>query len=57
MMSKEISARFEITRTYYVTTYGNSEEECYDNLDHVKEEDYEFSDQQVELIETEYAGF
>ncbi len=56
-MSRELSARFEITRTYYVTTYGNSEEECFDNLDHVKEEDYEFSDQQVELIETDYAGF
>ncbi len=56
-MSKEISARFQITRTYYVTTYGYSEDECFDNLDHVKESDYEFSDEQVELIETDYASF
>jgi hypothetical protein len=56
-MSREIVAKFQVTRTYQVFAYGESEEECFDNLEYVKDDDYEFIDEQVELVETEYANF
>jgi hypothetical protein len=57
MMSKEIMATFQVTKTYRVTAYGQSEEHCYDNLDSIKDEEYELVDEQVELIDTQYASF
>lgn len=56
-MSKEIMATFQVTKTYRVTSYGYSEEDCYDNLESVKDDEYEFVDEQVELIDTQYASF
>jgi len=56
-MKREIMARFQVTRTYQVYAYGESEEECYDNLEYVKQDDYEFIDEQIELLDTDYASF
>jgi hypothetical protein len=56
-MPKELIARFQIKRTYYVSTFGYSEEECFDNLDNIKESDLELSDEEIELVETDYASF
>jgi hypothetical protein len=57
MMSKELMATFKVTKTYLVTAFGHSDDECYDNLEYVKEDEYEFVDEQVELIDTQYASF
>jgi hypothetical protein len=57
MMSKEIMATFQVTKTYRVTSYGYSEEDCYDNLEFVKDDEYELVDEQAELIDTQYASF
>lgn len=56
-MSKELMATFKVTKTYLVTAFGRSDDECYDNLEYVKEDEYEFVDEQVELIDTQYASF
>ena len=56
-MSKELMATFKVTKTYLVTAFGYSDDECYDNLEYVKEDEYEFVDEQVELIDTQYASF
>ncbi len=56
-MSKELMATFKVTKTYLVTAFGHSDDECYDNLDHVKETDYELVDEEVELVDTQYASF
>lgn len=53
-MPREIATTFEITRTYRVTAYGESEDECYDNIN---EKDYEFIDEQIEVVDTQYASF
>jgi hypothetical protein len=57
MMSKELMATFKVTKTYLVTSFGHSDDECYDNLDYVKEADYELVDEEVELVDTQYASF
>ncbi len=56
-MSKELMATFKVTKTYSVTAFGHSDDECYDNLDYVKAEDYELLDEEVELVDTQYASF
>lgn len=56
-MSKELMATFKVTKTYLVTAFGHSDDECYDNLEYVKESDYELVDEDVELVDTQYASF
>jgi hypothetical protein len=46
-----------ITRTYYVTVEAESEEEAWDVLEHTPDDKLEYCDEQVELIDTQYACF
>ena len=52
---REITARFMVTRTYYVTVLADSEEHAWDVLEHTPYENLDYCDEQVELLETDYA--
>lgn len=52
---RDITARFQVTRTYYVTVLAESEEHAWDVLEHTDYSKYDYCDEQVELLETDYA--
>jgi hypothetical protein len=51
-----LTATFKVTKTYYVTCYGNTEEDCYIMAENLTEEDIDEADF-VEMEVTLKDGF
>jgi len=51
-----LTAAFKVTKTYYVTCYGNTEEDCYIMAENLTEEDIDEADF-VEMEVTLKDGF